>query len=560
VTVVALLGLIVLQGFLLQSAYELKEQSFAQNVLSAMVSASIRLEAGETVLRAFQAEGGEGLDSLGRTATAVWTRRDAAGGSKDTTLHVGKSGTRVRAVGSGFAYHVGTPQRVRVMVTDGQGRDSVLIDTLQAAGDHTLAFDGARREGSLFYRFDVDSTSMVVHVQDGNPGPVLAKPATEAERTVLVSRVIDNLWVSENTPIEERVKPAVLDSILKRSMAEAGIPLEFSYGLIASRRDTAGSDTVRMAVPPGAADRLRATPFRVPLSPAGLFGPSYSLAVDVPGRGLFLLRQIGPALLSVVFFLALIVLAFVVTVRTIASQERLMTHMTEFINNMTHEFKTPLSTVALATEAIRRPDIVGRQEKVLQYASMIGEEAARMKSQVDRILELAELEEGEVELVMQEVDLHGLIRSVAGGFTLQVESRGGRLDLGLDARDSRVRGDAVHLRNILQSLLDNANKYSSGAPAIRVHTAVRGAALAVEVIDQGIGIPQADQKRVFEKYYRVPTGNLHDVKGFGLGLSYVRLIARAHGGDATLESEEGAGTRVTVTIPLAPPTAGGWNA
>ncbi len=549
-TFIALVGLIVLQGFLLRSAYELKEQAFRQNVLSAMISASVRLETGETVMQAFRFDTEERGDSSDRSSGAAWTQTVEMDGREDSAHARRDLDPRVSATGNAVMYHVGTPQRVRVIATDGLGRDSVLIDTLKAAGDHRVTFDGAPPKGTLFYRFDVDSTSLVVQVRDGSAGPILKRPATDVERSVLVSRVIDNLWVSERKPIEERLSPAVLDSVLKRSMIEAGIPLEFSYGILSSRADSGRADTVRMANPPGSEPRLLASAFTVPLSPANLFGTRYRLAVDFPGRTLYLLGQIGPALFASASFVALIALAFVATLRTIAKQGRLMAHMTDFINNMTHEFKTPLSTVALATEAIRRPDIIGREAKVLQYAGMIADEALRMKKQVDRILELAELEEGQVELTMTDVDLHELLRSVAEGFSLQVEARGGQMELELRAIDHRIRGDAVHLRNVFQSLLDNANKYSPETPAIRIHTLNRGDAVAVEVIDQGAGIPAGEQKRVFEKYYRLPKGNLHDVKGFGLGLSYVRLLVTAHGGEVALVSIEGTGTCVTVTLPL----------
>ena len=283
-TFVALAGLITLQGFLLRSAYELKEQAFRQNVLSAMIAASVRLETGETVMQAFRFDtGGEG-DSSGRGPGAAWTQRVETGSGTDTTRIVREHSPRAQVKGNAFMYHVATPQRVRVMVTDGLGRDSVLIDTLKGAGDHQVTFENAPHAGNLFYKFDVDGTSLVVQVRDGNAGPALRKPATDVERSVLVSRVIDNLWVSERKPIEERVNPATLDSVLKRSMNEAGIPLEFSYGILSSRPDSTGGDTVRMAAPRGSEPRLLTSNLQVPLSPATSSRRQYRLAVDFPER------------------------------------------------------------------------------------------------------------------------------------------------------------------------------------------------------------------------------------------------------------------------------------
>jgi two-component system, OmpR family, phosphate regulon sensor histidine kinase PhoR len=222
----------------------------------------------------------------------------------------------------------------------------------------------------------------------------------------------------------------------------------------------------------------------------------------------------------------------------------------DFINNMTHEFKTPLSTVTLATEAIQRPDVVGRKGKVLQYNRMIAEESLRMKSQVDRILNLAQLEEGETGLKTTDVDMHALVENAARAFAVQVESRGGRIIRELRASHPVVRGDPVHLLNIIHSLLDNANKYSPDPPVITIATVNASGSLLIRVSDQGKGIPAEHQERVFEKYYRVPTGNLHEVKGFGIGLSYVKRIVELHAGTIRLQSQPDAGTTVTVSFPL----------
>jgi two-component system phosphate regulon sensor histidine kinase PhoR len=181
---------------------------------------------------------------------------------------------------------------------------------------------------------------------------------------------------------------------------------------------------------------------------------------------------------------------------------------------------------------------------------MIADEAARMKLQVDRILQVAQLEDGDLELSLGELRMHDLIRTTAGAFALQVEARGGTLALDLAADDDLVNGDPVHLGNVLRSILDNANKYSPAVPVIVVRSGRQEAMFIVQVSDRGIGIAAEHQKRVFDKFYRVPKGNLHDVKGFGIGLSYVKLLVEAHGGTVSLESAPGGGTTVTLTLPL----------
>jgi two-component system phosphate regulon sensor histidine kinase PhoR len=224
--------------------------------------------------------------------------------------------------------------------------------------------------------------------------------------------------------------------------------------------------------------------------------------------------------------------------------------MVDFINNMTHEFKTPISTVALACEAMSRPDVLEQHDTLLRYNRMIRDENTRMHKQVEKILQMAQLERGEYELNIQPVDVHALITQVSDNASLQLEQCQGKLELDLAAQEQQVAADKVHLTNVIQNLLDNAIKYSPERPAVTIKTRNQGPMLVVRISDQGIGIAEHDHKRVFEKYFRCHTGNRHDVKGFGLGLSYVKLMVEAHGGVVEISSQSGAGTSVDVFWPL----------
>jgi len=344
--------------------------------------------------------------------------------------------------------------------------------------------------------------------------------------------------------MEMRINPVLLDSVLNASIHEAGIPLPFAYGIL-----TARGDSVLVANPAGSARDLIATEFHVPLFHLAFGQPQGELAVSFSGREAYLFGQLWPALSASVLFIAIIALCFAYTVRTIMRQQRLAAGMVEFVNNMTHEFKTPIATITLATEAIRRPDVVRSSARVGKYNGMIAEETLRMKNQVDRILQMAVVEEGDYELSLTDVDMDAVIRTAVGSAALDVESRGGSITCALGAERHVIRGDAVHLASVVHNILDNASKYSPGAPVITVSTANDGSWLILRVKDRGIGIPQEHLGRVFDKYYRVPTGNLHDVKGFGLGLSYVRLLVEAHGGTITLKSRPDDGTEVELRFP-----------
>jgi two-component system phosphate regulon sensor histidine kinase PhoR len=237
--------------------------------------------------------------------------------------------------------------------------------------------------------------------------------------------------------------------------------------------------------------------------------------------------------------------------KTIVKQKRLSEALVEFINNMTHEFKTPISTIALASEAIARDDILPEREKVLRYNSIIHDENARLKQQVDKILQMAVLEEGDYELSIAPVDVHEVIRKAVGNIALQVEQKGGKIACQLEARSSVINADPVHLANIIHNILDNSNKYSPKRPHIEVSSRNTDGLLTVSIRDDGIGMKEEDAKRAFEKYFRVSSGNQHDVKGFGLGLSYVKLMVEVHKGMVSLTSSPGRGTTVDLTFPVA---------
>ena len=527
--VVALAGLIVLQLYLLNNAFVLKEAAFRQNVGTALGAAALRLQAGETMARVMRYD---------HTSGSAFLRKFDREISPPLPIKVD---------GTTMSYTVGSPQRVTIRVIDSAGGDSLVCDTMRQPGNYTLTVDtAASRLRGYSYRFVTDSASTVVSVGDGSAGGAVRSGASEGDRMFVVSTVYDNL-LSDPKGVARKINPALLDSVLKGSLRDAGIELPFAYGLLSPRRDS-----VLVANPAGAASDLLHAEFHVPLFHLAFGPPQGELAVYFSGRDAYLLGQLWPALGASVLFIAVIALCFAYTVRTIMRQERLARHMVDFINNMTHEFKTPIATVTLASEAIGRPDVIRNSARVKKYNGMIAEETLRMKKQVDRILQMAVIEEGDYDLSLSEVDMHAVIRTAVESAALHVESRGGTISCELSAERHTVRGDMVHLVNIVHNLLDNASKYSPGAPVIRVSTADAGSWLVLRVSDRGIGIPAGDIERVFDKYYRVPTGNLHDVKGFGLGLSYVKLLVEAHGGTITLKSRQGEGTDVELRFPGGP--------
>ncbi|MDR3678632.1 MAG: HAMP domain-containing sensor histidine kinase [Flavipsychrobacter sp.] len=263
-----------------------------------------------------------------------------------------------------------------------------------------------------------------------------------------------------------------------------------------------------------------------------------------------IIREMGWMIAASIVFTVIIILAFALTVRTLFNQKKLSEIKSDFINNMTHELKTPLATISLAIDALTNEKVIHDPTKIKYYSAMIKEENSRMNKQVEKILQDARIERQEIKLNLQSLDAHEVINKVADNLALQIQEKNGLLTLKLNAAKHIVNADEVHFSNIIFNLIDNAIKYSKDNLHIDVETVVAGNMLAIKVKDNGIGMSKETQNRIFEKFYRAHTGNIHNVKGFGLGLSYAKAIVDAHGGKIKVESMPGKGSTFTVTIPL----------
>jgi len=264
----------------------------------------------------------------------------------------------------------------------------------------------------------------------------------------------------------------------------------------------------------------------------------------------YIVRQLGWVIAASVVFTALIISAFGLTVRTMFTQKKLSEIKSDFINNMTHELKTPLATISLAIDALTNEKVIHDTEKIRYYSGMIKDENKRMNKQVEKILQAARIERQEIKLNLQELNAHDIIRKVAENLELQIQEKNGMLTLKLAAQRHILEADEVHFSNIIFNLLDNAIKYSKDAPRIEVETLQQSGMLAIRVRDNGIGMNKETQARIFEKFYRAHTGNLHNVKGFGLGLSYVKAMVEAHGGKIKVDSAVGKGSTFTAYFPV----------
>lgn len=255
-------------------------------------------------------------------------------------------------------------------------------------------------------------------------------------------------------------------------------------------------------------------------------------------------------LVGAVTFFLIILAAFYVTVKTLLNQKKLSQIKSDFINNMTHEFKTPLATISLAVDALKSPKVQANPEKGAYFTNIIKEENIRMNKHVETILQAAFLEKQELNLNLSKVSVHEMVREVAGTFELQLQDKNGQIDFLLNASHDAISADNTHFRNMISNLIDNAIKYSQDPVRIVVSSHSTKNYFVMRIQDNGIGMNKESVKRIFEKFYRAHTGNLHNVKGFGLGMSYVKTVIDAHKGKIKVDSAIGKGTSFTIEVPL----------
>ena len=276
------------------------------------------------------------------------------------------------------------------------------------------------------------------------------------------------------------------------------------------------------------------------------------LVVVIPNIKNLVYKSLQWRIATSIAFTIIILAAFYLTVRTMLRQKKLAKIKNDFINNMTHEFKTPIATISLAVDAMRNEKVIDDREKMGYFSSIIKEENQRMNRQVETILKASQLEKQEVELILKPVHVHEVIKDVVDNFALQLEDRKGKVEMALHAQNDTIEADEVHLSNLVNNLVDNALKYSkeNTAPVVKLTTQSNGKKFSLKIEDNGIGMNRDTLKKIFERFYRAHTGNIHNVKGFGLGLSYVKTMVEAHDGDIKAESILGKGSTFTVDLPL----------
>ncbi|WP_335964346.1 HAMP domain-containing sensor histidine kinase [Galbibacter sp. PAP.153] len=414
-------------------------------------------------------------------------------------------------------------------------------------GISSTFFDNTNADSSTIKNYTSKRTTRIFKEEYGIDGKVYS-PVERIEKiggfSALEKAQFDDVFkeAANRVPIHKRVTPQEIELLMQKELKNRGVNLNFEYGVF--------SKGLATRVHSGNTVQLAASRYKTPLFIDSDGHSNYDLIVSFPEKKKFLISSIiEMALLSVVFTLIIIV-AYSSALYQLIKQKQISEIKTDFINNMTHEFKTPIATINLALDAMKNPKAFEDKDRVKRYLQMIRDENKRMHAQVENVLRISKLEKNQLDISKDKVDVHDLIDEAIAHVELMVENRGGYIKAHLDAERSEILGNDFHLTNILVNILDNANKYSPDAPEIDVYTEVVKNSIVVKITDHGAGMSKAVLKRIFEKFYRESTGNIHNIKGHGLGLAYVKSIVEDHQGEVYAESEKDKGSTFFVKLPL----------
>jgi two-component system, OmpR family, phosphate regulon sensor histidine kinase PhoR len=393
-------------------------------------------------------------------------------------------------------------------------------------------------EGSFAKKY-AEAASMPAQAETKVDHTAIEKARQKAET---IKDVLKELMFSKR-PVEQRMSRLVLDSLLKKALAERGIPIPYQFSVESAAQKTIFS-TVSYHPDTSAATLYRATLFPNEINSM----PDY-LQLYFPDSQGFMLKNMTSTLAGSGLLLLLMMGCFYAAATTIVRQKKLADTKNDFINNMTHEFKTPISTIGLATELAQEQ--ISDPERLKRYLGIVRDENQRLAGHVEKVLQMALLDRGNLKLAFTKVNVHDMIDKVLNNLSVQIEKQEGELLLEFEATAEIVEADELHFANIISNLIDNALKYSINQPQIHISTRSDAQKVYLSVSDKGLGMSKDQLNKIFDQFYRVPTGNVHDVKGFGLGLSYVKKMIEAHGGTIEVWSKIGEGSTFTITMPVA---------
>ncbi len=511
--VIGMIGLIIVQTYWINNALEINEIQFDQLVNRSLNDIAFEIEKRETVLQILR---------------EMQPKSDTKSGSGSTGFEFSMEATSNEELSGEISFNLS-----HEIYNYNNFRDSSSVNEIRSESNSIELPESKSFDDSLW-------DNQIPEIMVDQVFNDLQKKISS--KKVLIERMISQI-LSPMVEFEERIDKKNVEKIIRRVFAQQGLKLKFEYAVIdPENKIVCQSENFKSS--------KENNDYKARLFPRDLFSKSGYLRLYFPKQKTFIFRSIGFMGGSSIFLTSGIIAIFIITLYIIFHQKKLSEIKNDFVNNMTHELKTPISTISLASQMLNDNSIPIENKNVSHISRIIETESKRLGYQVEKVLQMAIFDKGKILLKEKRINFHELVLSVLNNFDLQIKKKGGNLSWNLEAEKSIIFVDEVHLANVISNLLDNAMKYCKEIPEITVSTKNEKSFIALSVEDKGIGISKENQKRIFEQFYRVPTGNIHNVKGFGLGLSYVKKIVEIHHGHINLKSEPGKGTRFDVYLPL----------
>lgn len=519
----ALVGLVAIQIYWIKNAITLREEGFRNDVTNALVAVAHKTEKIETFNR---------LKSHKKSQELLKLRAKNIRKSFNANQNLNYD-TSTTFEENGIKYKISERQR--------QESDKLL---------YQKSIESFSDKGKFGFQFSFGSSNAPQETETIKDDFPKFNDSIfnykEYEKSMLIDDILENLYeLNRHRNIKERVAGIDLDSLIKNELENRGISTKFKFGIF----DYNGNDVINHDSLVYTED-IRMSGYWTQLFPNDIFSTPHFLSIYFPNKTGFILKSMWMLLLSSIILLLIIIWAFTFTIQTIFKQKKLSEVKNDFINNMTHELKTPISTISLACEALNDVDICSDGKIKSNYVNIINQENQRLGLLVERVLKSATWDKTDLKLNRESFNLHDVIKNVADNINIQITSKSGVIYQKLTAENPVLKADKVHITNLIYNLLDNANKYSPKTPEITIETKNLREGILLSVSDKGSGIKKENISKIFEKFYRVPTGDVHNVKGFGLGLNYVKAIVDKHQGEIKATSEYGKGTKFQIYLPF----------
>ncbi len=527
---IALIGIISLQLYWILHDIRIKEQQFDQSVSQAMNAIVDRIETNEALQIL-----NERVFNIDPARISQLIIRDTASFVPiiitDTTIEIPNHAVKPPPIVDdldnadiNIEFHRPGSNQTFLRV---QRRNIIQRDSIS---QHTI-------QSSRITRIYGDSAEIVIRRNEEK-----IKARIEKLSDVMEKMAIE--FAGPENDLHNRLDSTRLDSIIKYELSNRGINQEVNYGVLNGNKNSFFLS--KTSVP---TNELLHSKYKTLLFPNDIISKPDYLILHFPGGMKHVLSSMWIMLLGSTIFTFIVIFGFAYTIKVIYRQKKLSDIKSDFINNMTHEFKTPIATISLAVDSIKDHRVQSDKVKFDYFTKIIREENKRMNAQVENVLQMALIEKGEFIIKREEINIHTIIQNAVEFISIQVENKEGKIISLLNATFPILFGDSIHLSNVIFNLLDNANKYSPFKPEILIETKNLKNGLTVRVSDKGLGMSKDTQKNIFEKFYRVPTGNIHDIKGFGLGLSYVKAVIEQHKGWINVESDPGKGSTFEFFLP-----------